>query len=191
MGFPLIGFYKSQVRESIDKATKSGHWSILEQFPFSEVVICLGFFAIYLLEELGQMCIHRLNAKLPEIKPAEQVQSTPVNDTGQPMNITIEMEVHSRTTSSIEENSHEDQTIPEADFKLPKIYSFATAVRGLILVVALCFHSIFEGMAIGLQTSTKDVWFLFIAVLLHELAIMFCIGNHWLFYYLGNQLKYV
>jgi len=42
-------------------------------------------------------------------------------------------------------------------------------------------------MAIGLQTSTKDVWFLFIAVLLHELAIMFCIGNNWLFYYLYRK----
>lgn len=31
-------------------------------------------------------------------------------------------------------------------------------------------------MAIGLQPTVNDVWFLFTAVLIHELAIMFCIG---------------
>lgn len=31
-------------------------------------------------------------------------------------------------------------------------------------------------MAIGLQTEVRDVWFLFGAVTVHELAIMFCLG---------------
>ena len=47
---------------------------------------------------------------------------------------------------------------------------------GFLLVAALSFHSIFEGMAIGLQSTLNDVWFLFTAVIVHELAIMFCIG---------------
>lgn len=54
--------------------------------------------------------------------------------------------------------------------------SVAAAIRGFLLVFALSFHSIFEGMAIGLQPSIKDIWFLFAAVTIHELAIMFCIG---------------
>ena len=49
-------------------------------------------------------------------------------------------------------------------------------ILGFLLVAALSFHSIFEGMAIGLQSTLNDVWFLFTAVIVHELAIMFCIG---------------
>ena len=59
---------------------------------------------------------------------------------------------------------------------LAKEKSVTAAIRGFLLVMALSFHSIFEGMAIGLQSSVNDVWFLFAAVAVHELAIMFCIG---------------
>jgi len=59
---------------------------------------------------------------------------------------------------------------------LAKEKSVTAAIRGFLLVMALSFHSIFEGMAIGLQSSVNDVWFLFAAVTVHELAIMFCIG---------------
>ena len=55
-------------------------------------------------------------------------------------------------------------------------HSVAAAIRGFLLVAALSFHSIFEGMAIGLQPTIGDVWFLFTAVVVHEMAIMFCIG---------------
>jgi zinc transporter 1/2/3 len=43
-------------------------------------------------------------------------------------------------------------------------------------VVAISFHGIFEGMAIGLQGTSGDVWYLFMAVSLHECTILFCIG---------------
>jgi zinc transporter 1/2/3 len=52
----------------------------------------------------------------------------------------------------------------------------AAAIRNLLIVVAISFHGIFEGMAIGLQGTEKDVWYLFLAVSLHECTILFCIG---------------
>jgi len=53
---------------------------------------------------------------------------------------------------------------------LAKQKSLTAAIRGFLLVMALSFHSIFEGMAIGLQSTVNDVWFLFAAVTVHELA---------------------
>jgi len=54
--------------------------------------------------------------------------------------------------------------------------SVAGALRNLLIVVAISFHGIFEGLAIGLQGTAKDVWQLFLAVSLHECTILFCIG---------------
>ncbi len=33
-----------------------------------------------------------------------------------------------------------------------------TAIRDFVTVVALSFHAIFEGLAIGLETESGDVW---------------------------------
>ena len=52
----------------------------------------------------------------------------------------------------------------------------SSSTRSLILLVALSFHRIFEGMSIGLQDSVTDVVHLFLAVMCHEAAIGFSLG---------------
>lgn len=50
------------------------------------------------------------------------------------------------------------------------------SVRSILIVLALSVHSVFEGMAIGLQLSVPDVWKLFLAVALHDVPVHFCVG---------------
>ena len=45
----------TQVRDSFDKVIESGQYPALEQFPFAEGIVILGFFAVYLFEELGEL----------------------------------------------------------------------------------------------------------------------------------------
>ena len=66
--------------------------------------------------------------------------------------------------------------------------SIAAAIRGFLLVAALSFHSMFDGMAIGLQPTLNDVWLLFTAVVVHELAITFSIGMEMLASHLRSFL---
>lgn len=54
--------------------------------------------------------------------------------------------------------------------------SMVGSLRRFLVVVALSFHSVFEGLAIGIQQTQRDVWFLFTAVSVHACAILFCIG---------------
>lgn len=54
--------------------------------------------------------------------------------------------------------------------------SVGAEIRNILIVIAISFHGIFEGMAIGLQGTSADVWYLFLAVSLHECTILFCIG---------------
>jgi len=51
-----------------------------------------------------------------------------------------------------------------------------TSVQGLLTVLALSFHAIFEGLAVGLEPSINSVAYLAAAIATHKLVISFCIG---------------
>lgn len=49
-------------------------------------------------------------------------------------------------------------------------------MRGLIAVLALSIHAIFEGLAVGLEESVSSVWYMFLAIATHKFVIIFCVG---------------
>jgi len=51
-----------------------------------------------------------------------------------------------------------------------------SSLRDFFTVLALSFHAVFEGLAVGLETESKDVWLLFAAVATHKYVISFCVG---------------
>ena len=51
------------------------------------------------------------------------------------------------------------------------------SLRSILTVMALSVHSLFEGMAIGLDETQSGVWLLTGAVALHAVPIVFCIGT--------------
>jgi len=51
-----------------------------------------------------------------------------------------------------------------------------TSVQGLLTVLALSFHAIFEGLAVGLEPSISSVIYLAAAIATHKLVISFCVG---------------
>lgn len=191
-----------QVRDSFDKVIKSGQYPALEQFPFSEGIVVLGFFAVYLFEELGELLMGHGEKKKKKKKanaagsptvngqsPVKMVTSDSEDDRHKLTIITIPKEdigtrrvTEEGTDNDSDDSSHHGHNHHGHSHGPPPILSdleersVAAAIRGFLLVFALSFHSIFEGMAIGLQPTLKDIWFLFAAVTVHELAIMFCIG---------------
>ena len=46
-----------------------------------------------------------------------------------------------------------------------------STLRATMLCLALSFHSLFEGLAIGLQTTLGNVWSIFFAVTAHKVRI--------------------
>ncbi|XP_063987732.1 uncharacterized protein LOC135167932 isoform X1 [Diachasmimorpha longicaudata] len=51
-----------------------------------------------------------------------------------------------------------------------------TSARGLLTVVALSFHAVFEGLAVGLEPAVTSVLYLTAAIATHKLVIAFCVG---------------
>ncbi|CAA9994170.1 unnamed protein product [Nesidiocoris tenuis] len=49
-------------------------------------------------------------------------------------------------------------------------------LRGILLVIAVSIHQIFEGAAVGLEKNVNDMWTLLGAVAAHKLIIAICVG---------------
>ena len=52
-----------------------------------------------------------------------------------------------------------------------------SAFRAVLLIVALTFHSLFEGLAIGLQKDLGELMSIFIAVVVHKAVMAFSLGK--------------
>ncbi|XP_048736341.1 zinc transporter ZIP1-like [Ostrea edulis] len=50
------------------------------------------------------------------------------------------------------------------------------AFRSFLLLLALSFHMIFEGLAVGLQKEEEDAWLLLGVLSLHKVAVAFSVG---------------
>jgi solute carrier family 39 (zinc transporter), member 1/2/3 len=55
-------------------------------------------------------------------------------------------------------------------------HSILPAIRGLLVVIGLSIHEVFEGLALGLETTEGDVWQLLAAIGAHKFVIAFCVG---------------
>lgn len=49
-------------------------------------------------------------------------------------------------------------------------------MKGLLIVLALSIHELFEGLAVGLESTESGAWYFFGAVASHKFVIAFCIG---------------
>ena len=51
-----------------------------------------------------------------------------------------------------------------------------SSLRSILLLIALSFHSVFEGLAIGLQENSGELLSIFIAVIVHKAVMAFSLG---------------
>ncbi|XP_055356873.1 zinc transporter ZIP1-like [Paramacrobiotus metropolitanus] len=85
----------------------------------------------------------------------------------------------SRSSSPTREDGHgHSQGSVEPALRLVKSKSHQTThtARSFILLVALSLHSVFEGLAVGLQGSRQKVVEIFGALLIHKCVVAFSVG---------------
>lgn len=138
---------------------REGFEGTSERYPLTEAVVCFGFFAVYLVEEVVHSCLKHSHGVMDHghaHSPAVITCGNEQSDTKP----TIESPPLEVTTShSKREPALNDVTI-----------------SGLLIVAALSFHSIFEGLSLGLQHSEKDTWLMFLAIAMHKFVIAFVVG---------------
>ena len=144
-------------------------------FPFhlAEFLMCIGFFTMYLVEQLVH-CYIRSRQKMNTHTNA--VQTTPDQKRNSCIS-SIDLIENDVENAKYQEynNSHSHLQLPTDSENLDKD-KFVSSLRGLLIVLALSVHELFEGLAVGLEGSASNVWFLFGAVAAHKLVLAFCVG---------------
>lgn len=160
-------------------------------FPLPEFLMCIGFFTIYFVSELVHTYINR--QKINTGKGAEAAfsrghsvrHSRMMSDKRSGSIIAVaEPDVENNNChlekcpeqlsgpgSNTNHHSHLHLPTPNAgeDF-------VASSLRGLLIVLALSVHELFEGMALGLEDTATNVWMFFGAISSHKLVLAFCVG---------------
>lgn len=182
-----------EVREELMKGLDDKY-----QFPYAETLVCIGFFTVFVIEESvkhvllskpshkvvkksGALISSKLNEmsgieitgknhddRDKEIGAGNADMSGDSNGNGLPVSVTANNGLMLEMNSMIREDMNECNNNTKGNS--------ARNLRNFLLITALSFHSVMEGLAIGLAIDVADVWYLFLAVTVHECTILLCIG---------------
>lgn len=148
------------------------------EIHYAELLMCTGFFIMYFVEE----CIHlylyhkqkdKNNSILNRSLSIRRGDAAHINGNVDERRSPPYYGSTANNFYNHADNSHVDHSHIIPDFG---DNSTAAIIRGLLVVLALSVHELFEGLSIGLEDATKHVWYMFGAVAAHKLVIAFCIG---------------
>ncbi|XP_022920155.2 zinc transporter ZIP1-like [Onthophagus taurus] len=170
-----------EVREGFEALEKLKAIPIIaEGIPLSEIVFCIGFFFVYMIEELAHAFLdkkydHEVLHRSLSIRSQKKENGLTIprvslnkDDTSISCISNSNKELfNSQNTLNFTQHSHDHNQIN---------FDENNSFSGLMAVLALSFHAVFEGLAVGLENSVQKVWYLFAAIATHKLVIAFCVG---------------
>lgn len=150
-----------EVQDNIDDVMTA--LKIDSSFPVAEFLVVLGLFTVLIVEQISLEC--RSESTRLEEEEREPLLQGSVQDANAP-NGDPEVTFQYGTVQPINEAAHHSHSHDNSN-------STNSSLRALLLSVALSLHSIFEGLAIGLQKNVEAVLQIFAAVVLHKCVIAF------------------
>merc|ERR1719369_1311364 len=97
-------------------------------------------------------------------------------DTHTHIHIDTHTQTRHRYTSEIDSSFSSDEHLTHDHSHIDGVFQNHSTIRSIILLIALSFHSVFEGMAIGLQENLTQLISLFMAVIAHKAVMAFSLG---------------
>ncbi|XP_046406783.1 zinc transporter ZIP1-like [Ischnura elegans] len=172
-----------EVREAVEVLQDQGHLPTGIHLP--EIFLFCGFFFVYLVEELAHAWMHSGAGGATEDAMHRTVGARRCSAVSQRTDIVCcaeEKDVFrsdlvlapppSVTPCASEHHGHVhvvlDRKGSGGDLK--------SSLAGLLAVLALSFHAVFEGLAVGLESERSSVWMLCGAIAAHKFVIAFCVG---------------
>ncbi|KAE8297533.1 Zinc transporter ZIP1 Solute carrier family 39 member 1 Zrt- and Irt-like protein 1 [Larimichthys crocea] len=144
----IIPDYLSDISAELDAQ------KIETSFPLPEFIMAAGFFTVLILERIVLNC--------REVRGAQDERAPLISD-----NINGHGHGHGHGTSpDLESSGHH----VHVDFQAHSPF------RSFMLFLSLSLHSVFEGLAIGLQSTDSKVLEICIAILVHKSIIVFSLS---------------
>ncbi|KAM9310916.1 zinc transporter ZIP1-like [Gastrophryne carolinensis] len=144
----IVPDFLSDMKEAMEKQ------QIKTDFPLPEFILGVGVLLVLIVERIVLECSHNMTE-----------ETTPLLSS-HPNSPAIEEKVHHRSHS----NGHNhDAEHGRRHFHVD--FNAHSSFRCFILILSLSLHSIFEGIAIGLQNAQSEVLQIAIAILIHKSII--------------------
>lgn len=158
-------------------------YKIVIDYPVQQFVLCFGFFLVFIIEQMILEYKEGLHTQRGPIREARvNDENAPLLGNGHSENgAESRLRYSSNTESLAPLNSIENPILAENPdgqhdhTHMDGVFHHST-LRSLILLMALSFHSVFEGLAIGLQESLSQLISLFLAVIAHKGVMAFSLG---------------
>ncbi|XP_002066054.2 zinc transporter ZIP1 [Drosophila willistoni] len=167
--------------EVIEIVEKLQFCGILDTTPFAlpEMFLCTGFFLMYALDEVMNSFVHRHQKKLSR----KESLASAAFERGHSIRHSVLVRSYRKKQEELEvemvthqHNEHQMKSHGHAHSHMPVSDGSGSSMRGLGIILALSLHELFEGMALGLESTVSTVWFMFAAVAAHKLVLAFCVG---------------
>lgn len=172
---------------------------IYSTFPIAEFLMIFGFFLILIIEQISLSVKERhfqeTEVKKPLIRKRHKhrtYQSVNTDHTCDENHIHESFQHSYSSQRSFEGISDrpvspapsftnslsgdDDSVVVDGDHSMHVDQSSHSTVRSMILVIALSLHSVFEGLAVGLQPTSGEVLQIFSALVLHKCILAFSLG---------------
>ncbi|BHF65598.1 hypothetical protein SprV_0200861100 [Sparganum proliferum] len=158
------------------------------EYPLSSFFTLIGFFTVLLVEQTVIVCHkhHRPNA--PDyhhdssISNASQAESSGVTaeHSAPELSDTPQVTFVNSVEDGLQQPQQDDGQVHDHHHHhhhhLSMSHQSGSIMRVFLLLIALSVHSVFEGLAVGLQRSVSEVVALFSALMLHKLIMAVSIG---------------
>ncbi|XP_044304365.1 zinc transporter ZIP1 [Varanus komodoensis] len=152
----LIPDYLASMNKALDDLRVTLH------FPLQEFILAMGFFLVLILEQI----VLAYRDPLGSLEETEALLGTA-----------------SRASPTVQEHGWPDGPLPRQPPPLPREqphvhvdFNAHSAVRSVVLLLALALHSVSEGLAVGLQEDGAQALEICLALLIHKGAVAFSLS---------------
>ena len=156
-----------EAREKMEDALKL--WGLDTDYPLTEFLTGLGFLLILVFENISHFCcdLHNSNNQnsITEYnlnQHEENMQNSGSQIHHQEVSGDTSQDIEKRLSRNVKEGLPNDTT--------------KSRIRGIVLLVALSFHMVFDGLALGLLDKDEEVWELLLALSVHKVLVFVSVG---------------
>jgi len=189
-----------EVRESLERATVLGMIPETLEYPLAELLVGMGFLLILLIESVvhkffgghqhGHSHFPSQETLAKKIATSESgltegrdntayvaETSGPRREAASQCNVYNVSGSGYKSYGSDSDSSNTETESKSSSQRKRNEKKTLISLRSFLAVLALSIHSLFEGMAIGLEETDAGVWKLLLAVSVHAIPIVFCVGT--------------
>uniref|UniRef100_A0A914W107 Uncharacterized protein n=1 Tax=Plectus sambesii TaxID=2011161 RepID=A0A914W107_9BILA len=161
--------------DSLDKLAAHNGWSL--SYPFVELLACIGFLLVFLIEELvvkffpEMFHVHNLDESDHQRSRRPTFKDQPLStiSTSDQMSIDFSVDV-AEPERCVEDN----ESVVIRMHRRPHAHSHA--IRSVTFMLALGFHATLEGFAFGFQDNNLSATSLFFGLIVHKSIVAFSVG---------------